>query len=208
VNRGERARLISRGVRFALVFVLLLLPLPWLPDAYVTALGLATNATLSALDAHARFAVRYELPARIARDGSWKARLRMDDRLTSRSAPFVLDARSFSYRPVATFVALAAAWPVAGRRRRLVLWAAGGASLFLLTTAFSALPLLSQFAVAGAFGDFPGRLIRTLYQATATPVMVYALPLFVWLFWRFVMKADDTPAPTAPSPSRTSATSS
>jgi hypothetical protein len=187
MNLPERRALVAFGVRFMVLFVASLMPIPWLPDAYATAIGRATNAVLSVTDAGSLFAVRFVPPPHIDREGSWKAIVRVDNRRTAKTMMFRLDARSFSYRPMATFVALAAASSFAsffrGTRRRVVLWVGGLLSMFLITTCFSALPLLSQFAVAGVFGDFPGLLVRTVYQATATPVMVYAIPLIVWWLW-------------------------
>jgi hypothetical protein len=197
VSPSERTKLVSFGVRFVLVFALLLMPLPWLPDAYVTAMGRVTNAMLSVVDARARVGVRFEPPARIAKEGSWKANLRVDDRKSAQAVTIPLDMRSFSYRPVATFVALAAASSIKGARRRLALWAGGLLSMWLWTTGFSALPLLSRFAIGGAFGDVPGRLVRTVYQATATPVMVYAMPVFVWWFWVRVTRREAALAPAS-----------
>ncbi len=193
MNRSERATLLHFCVRFTLFFSVLLLPIPWLPDAYVTTVGGATNVLLAAVDAKARVDVRFELPARIAKEGSWRASLRVDDRKLSQSVRVALDMRSFSYRPMATFAALAAASLLRGGRRRLAVWIGGLLSMFSLTTAFASLPLLSRFAVAGAFGDLPGRLVRMVYQATATPVMVYAIPLFVWWGWLFMTRPNAAP---------------
>jgi hypothetical protein len=211
VNRPERRALAVFGVRFAVVFTLLLLPVPWLPDAYVTVIGSATNAVLSVADAGARFGVRFEPLRRIDREGSWKANLRVEDRPSGGSMSFRLDMRSFSYRPLATFVALTAASSVQGARRRLALWGGGLLSMFVVTTCFSALPLLSRFAVAGAFGDAAGILVRTVYQATATPVMVYLIPVFVWWLWLRLTRPRrerarawiDTPSAASPGASAT-----
>jgi hypothetical protein len=183
VNRLERRALIVFGVRFVVVFVALLLPVPWLPDAYVTVIGRATNMALAVADGGARIGVRFEPPDRIEREGSWKANLRVEDRQSGGFMSFRLDMRSFSYRPLATFVALAAATSLHGARRRIALWGGGLLSMFVTTTCFAALPLLNKFAVAGAFGDIPGLAVRTVYQATATPVMVYLMPLLAWLSW-------------------------
>jgi hypothetical protein len=214
VNRPERRALIVFGIRFVVVFTVLLLPVPWLPDTYVTLMGGATNAMLAIADAGATVSVRFEPPVRIVQEGSWKANLRVEDRQAWRSTSFRLDMRSFSYRPFATFVALTAATSIQGARRRLALWAGGLLCMFVVTNSFAALPLLSRFAIAGAFGELPGLLVRTLYQATATPVMVYLLPLLVWSLLLLLTKPRGMPAggkvdtPSTASPPSASATNS
>jgi len=125
-------------------------------------------------------AASLEPPERIEKHGTWKGNLRLENRRTTQAILVHLDLWSLSYRPIATFVALAVASLLIGRRRRLVLWPVGLAGMFLVTTCFSALPVLSRFAAAGALGDVPGLVVRTIYQATATPVMVYAMPALVW----------------------------
>jgi hypothetical protein len=165
----ERKSLIAFSFRATVLFVLLVLPIPWLADGYVAAVGRLTNAVLSVVDAGAGVGARFDLPARIRKEGSWKASLRVENRRSGATAWGRLHMRSLSYRPVATFVALAGASRMKGVRPRLALWAGGLFSMFWMTTGFCALPILSQFATAGAFGKVPGLVVRTVYQAIATP---------------------------------------
>lgn len=172
-------------LRAGLVLAVLLMPLPYLADGYVTVDGRATNAFLSVVDAGWRYGVRFDPPPSITAQGSWHAKLRLEDRQTGASRALRYDARSLSYRSMAAFIALAAASRCPGLRRKSALWAGGLVAMFFVTMGFSALPILSRFAASGAFGELPGLAIRTAYQATVTPVMAYALPLLVWwlLLW-------------------------
>lgn len=176
----ERKVAVRFGIRFAVLFALTLMPVPWLADAYTTVLGRGTNAVLSVLDGPSRVAVRFEPPAHIGAHGSWKADVVLEDRMTGLSTRTRLDARSFSYRPIATFIALAGASFRRGWRRNAVVWGGGLALMGTVTTFLSALPLLSRFGAAGALGVIPGLVFRTLYQALATPVMMYAVAVLVW----------------------------
>jgi hypothetical protein len=177
-------------VRLALLFAVTLLPVPWLADAYTTALGRGTNAVLSALDGPSRVGVRFEPPEHIEEHGSWKANVLLEDRETGRFMRTRMDARSFSYRPIVTFLVLAAASYRKGRRRNAIVW---GGGLFLMgfsTMFLSALPLLSRFGASGAIGVAPGLVFQTLYQALATPVMMYGVAVLVWLLVLRVARGD------------------
>jgi hypothetical protein len=180
VEWPERNVAVAFGIRFAILFAVTLLPVPWLADAYTTVLGRGTNAFLSVFDGPSRVAVRFEPPAHIEAHGSWKADLLLEDRQTGLSTRTRLDARSFSYRPIATFLALAAASFRRGWRRNAIVWGGGLALMGIATTFLSALPLLSLFGAAGGLGVVPGLVVRTLYQALATPVMMYAVAVLVW----------------------------
>ena len=197
MNWPERRSLVAFGIRLTVIFALSLLPWPRLADGYVTVVARVTNPLLTALDAASSLRVRVEPPPEIRAEGSWKANLRVEDRAALRQTTFHLDMRSFSYRPMATFVALAAAasWSFRGARRHGLVWTVGLLVMFVLTTCFSALPLLSRFAAAGYFGVVPGLLVRTAYQALATPVMVYALPAIVW--WTLTRATGATRLPAA-----------
>jgi hypothetical protein len=176
----ERKSLAWFALRSSVVLAVLLMPLPYLADGYVTVEGRATNAVLSVVDAGWRYGVRFDPPRSIAAQGSWHAKLRLEDRQTGAARALRYDARSLSYRSMAAFIALAAASRCQGVRRKSALWAGGLVAMFFVTTGFSALPILSRFAVSGAFGEVPGLVIRAAYQAIVTPVMAYALPLLVW----------------------------
>jgi hypothetical protein len=106
--------------------------------------------------------------------------LRMEDRDVRRAVVAPLDLRSFSYRPVAAFVALAAASTRRRLRRNVILWGGGLGLMLVLTTLFSALPVLSRYGAKGSLGWGAGVAAITAYRALATPVMAYALSAFAW----------------------------
>jgi len=178
-ERGSRATL-AFAARLAVLFAVTLLPISWLADAYTAALGVGTNAVLSALDGPSRVAVRFEPLARIEARGSWKANLRVEDRSTGRERAMRLDVRSLSYRPVAMFLVLTAASFRRGWKRNLIIWGVGSILMFAATTGLSALPLLARFGAAGGFGTTMGIVAQTTDQALATPVMVVAIAVGVW----------------------------
>jgi len=95
---------------------------------------------------------RYQPPQQITPNGSWKMGLRMEDRDVRRAVVAPLDLRSFSYRPVAAFVALAAASTRRRLRRNVILWGGGLGLMLVLTTLFSALPVLSRYGAKGSLG--------------------------------------------------------
>jgi hypothetical protein len=198
----DRATLPARAGRFAVVFVVLLLPVPWLADAYVTAVGGLTNVLLPLADAPLGCRPRFQAPEALRAEGSWKAVLRVEEIETGRETRLKVDLRTFSYRPLAAFVALAAASPVRSRRRRAALWAGGLLAMFLATTAFTALPFIERFALGGAFGPGLTAAVRTAYQALSTPTMVYAMPALVWwLAWRWAVRPEHG-APAAAADAR------
>ncbi len=104
---------------------MLLAPLPYVADAYAIAVGNVTNAFLWTVDWPLSVGFRYEPPSQVAANGSWKMGLRMEDRDVRRSVVAPLDLRSFSYHPMAAFVALAAASTRRGWRRNAILWGGG-----------------------------------------------------------------------------------
>jgi hypothetical protein len=177
------------AARFTLVFAILLAPLPYVADTYAIAIGNVTNAILWALDWPSPIAFRYEPPGRITPNGSWKIALRMEDRDVRRAVVAPLDLRSFSYRPMAAFVALAAASTRRGLRRNAIVWGGGLGLMLALTTLFSALPVLSRYATRGLLGSGLGSAAITAYRALATPVMMYAIAAIAW--WTVMRLAED-----------------
>ncbi len=187
--------MVTFAIRFAIFFAVSLMPVPGLADVYTTAFAHATNGALALVDGPSRVAVRVEAPARIEAHGSWKANMLLADRETGRTLRTRFDTRSFSFRPIATFIALAAASHRRGRRRNAIVWGGGLALMAVLTTALSALPLLSRFGAAGALGTVPGLVVQTMYQALATPVMICAIAVIAWGLVSLVAARDrDYPA--------------
>jgi hypothetical protein len=52
--------------------------------------------------------------------------------------------------------------------------------MVVLTTLFSALPVLARFGRLGTLGVGAGIAATTAYRALATPVMMYALSALAW----------------------------
>jgi hypothetical protein len=168
------------AVRFTFVLALLLAPLPYVADTYAIAIGNVTNAILWAVDWPLPIGFSYQPPGQITRNGSWKMGLRKEDRDLHRAVVTPLDLRSFSYRPMAAFVALAAASTRPGLRRNAILWVGGLGLMLVLTTLFSALPVLSRYGAKGVLGWGTGVAAITAYRALATPIMTYALSAAAW----------------------------
>jgi len=60
------------------------------------------------------------------------------------------------------------------------LWVGGLGLMLVLTTLFSALPVLSRYGAKGVLGWGAGVAAITAYRALATPVMAYALSVVAW----------------------------
>ncbi len=165
------------AARVALVFVALsVLPIPWLAGGYTAGFARLANGVLTLADGSFRVAARFEpLPA-IARDAPWKVPVTFVDRRSGRAHVSSFDVKSLSFRPVAMFLAVAAA-SIRGavRRRAAFAWAAGALLLVGVMLVLSALPLFARFAEAGSLGPVAGAAVRTAYQALATPVVVIGL---------------------------------
>jgi hypothetical protein len=180
------------AMRFTLVFALLLAPLPYVADAYAFTIGNVTNAILWGVDWPLSTGFSYQPPKQITPIGSWKMGLRMEDREFRRAIVVPMDLRSFSYRPMVAFVALAGASTRRGLRRNAILWGGGLSLMVVLTTCFSALPVLARLGGSGSLGSVAGAAAATAYLALATPVMMYVLPAFAW--WTMTRLAGVAPS--------------
>jgi hypothetical protein len=178
--RSDRKLALLFLLRFALVFAALLLPIPWLADAYTSAFDSAANCVLYPINELSNVDMRFEPPESIGLQGSWKGKLRILDKRSDQVAHANLNVRTFSYRPLATYLALALAMQLTGRRRNAVIIGGGVLLMLAFGMLFSALPILARFTVGGALGIGPGLAVMTLYDAIATPVMVYAVPLITF----------------------------
>jgi hypothetical protein len=179
-TRAARLALAGAALRCLVVLGVLLSPLPFLADSYATFFAGIANPVLFVASRASHFDVRVEPPETIAAQGNWKPLLRVTDRQTEQTGGVRLDVRTFSYRPLAAFLALAAAWPYPPRRRSLRLLAYGLPATLVATLMFTGLAILSRFASGGYMDEAPALVARTAYQALATPVMVYAVPLGIW----------------------------
>jgi hypothetical protein len=178
----DRKQAIFFLLRFAIVFVLLHLPLPWLADAYTSIYDSAANYLLCPiLNQLSDVSMEFMPPETIEAQGHWDGNLRIQSNATGQVARTNLNIRAFSYRPLATFFALAVSARLGGFRKKALVVGGGSLLMFAVGMFISALPILARFNAIGALGVAPGLAVRTLYEAVATPVMMYAIPLIVFL---------------------------
>jgi hypothetical protein len=183
---GERKRAARAfWLRVVLLFTAALLPAPWLADVYTSVFATATNGVLALVNSNPLVHFHLQSPPAIRLAGSWKTPLLMTGPDGQTIGQILINVRTFSYIPVATFLALALASPLRGWRRNAVVLGGGATAMAVFTTFFAALPILAKYAAAGVFGETAGTAVDTSYQALSTPVMVYFVPLLVWwlLMW-------------------------
>jgi hypothetical protein len=163
-------------LRFAVLFALVHAPLPWLADGYTTAFGTVANGVLFLADHGSRIGFRFEPPNGIARKGSWFGVLRVEDRAARQTARMKLDVRTFSYRPIGTFLALAGAARLPGLRRNIRVVGGGLALTVIITSALAVVAAL-RFGIGRVLGFGSGPIAETIYEALTTPAMAYTIPL-------------------------------
>ena len=168
-------------LRFVVLFTALLTPVPWLADAYSVAYCTAGNGILSLMtNADDRFQLHLEAPKSIRVQGSWSPTLRVVDLSSGAVATPGLSVRTFSYLPMALYLALSVA-SLHGDWRRWVKVVGGGILLMtVITLALSALPVMAKFGALGVLGPMTTVVVETLYQALATPIILYTIPLVLW----------------------------
>ncbi len=188
MQRLDRKQALLFLLRFALFLGAFLMPLPWLADAYTSAFDVAANGVLSPINALSHIELQFEPPESIDTKGSWQGQLRIRDDRTGEVAHMKLNVRTFSYRPLVTYLALALAAPLSGRSNAAKVVLGGSLLMIGFGMLFSSLPILARFGEAGALGAGPGLAVVTLYRAIATPVVVYAVPLIV--FWALTRRAQ------------------
>ncbi|HVT06382.1 MAG TPA: hypothetical protein VHO67_02945 [Polyangia bacterium] len=185
---SERRSTLWFVARFLVIFAALRAAYPLLAPGYKAAFGGAANAFLWAAEPGGTVQLRFEPWAVV--DGPDRERmavLRARDRVFGQEARMRVDVRSFSYRPLATFVALLLAFRWRSRRRAAVVASAGLATMTLLTGFLAAVGAL-RFGLGAVLGFGRGPLIQTIYEAMTTPAMLYALPIVV--FWALVRLTD------------------
>jgi len=160
---------------FVALAVLFLAPWPRWGRAFGALFCGFCNVLVAGMDTRGAAPPRFSLPApgEIAADegGAWAVLL------TSSDARAPLDTRIIAYTPLAIFLALALATPVACRRKAIMI--VGGLVVLLGRLAFAVLvPLESAFGGArGASASF-GQIAWTVL--ITPPVMSYAAPAAVW----------------------------
>ena len=91
---------------------------------YTSLWGTVANGALFVADRGSNVGFRFAPPPAIRAQGSWDASLRLEDRRNGDTRIIEMNVRNFSYRSVATFVALSVA--AAARRFRYLLAVLGG----------------------------------------------------------------------------------
>ncbi|HVY39011.1 MAG TPA: hypothetical protein VHM31_13795 [Polyangia bacterium] len=195
---AERRRTIWFVARFLVIFALLRAAYPVVAPSYKAAFGTAANVFLWAAEPGGTVQLRFE-PWGVV-DGPDRDRmavLRARDRVFGQEARMRVDVRSFSYRPLATFVALLLAFRWRSRRRAAVVGLAGFTVVAVLTATLTAVGAL-RFGLGAVLGFGRGPLVQTIYEALTTPAMLYALPVVV--FWALFRSTDRPPgAPRRPA---------
>jgi hypothetical protein len=173
-------------LRFVVVLGALLAPIPFMADAYTSLWGTFANGALFVADHGSNVGFRFAPPPAIRARGSWEASLRLEDRRSGDTRVIEMNVRNFSYRSVATFVALSVA--AAARRFRYLLAVLGGGAGQVLTLVLAAIAAFQQ-GFGRIYGIEAPNVVRMLHAALTTPVMLYALPLgFFWIASRWEAK--------------------
>ncbi len=177
--------------RFVVFFAVLRAAYPLLAPGYKAAFGTSANVFLWAAEPGGTIQLRFEPWGVVdGRDRDRMAVLRARDRVFGQEARMHVDVRSFSYRPLATFVALMLAFRWRSRRRAALVAGAGIATVVVLSAALTAVAAL-RFGLGAVLGFGRGPLVETIYEALTTPAMVYALPILV--FWALVRIPERAP---------------
>ena len=180
MSQWDRRSVAAFWIRFGILFAVAHAPLPWLADSYVTAYETVANVGLFALDGVSRLSFRFEPPDSIRAQGSWTGVLRVEDPRAGERARMKFDVRSFSYRPLATLVALALAARLTERRNSAIVLG-GGLALVATITSLIAVLAAFRFGIGRALGFGPSRVIETLYEILTTPAVTYLIPALCFL---------------------------
>jgi hypothetical protein len=177
---------------FTFVCVFTGLALPWVSFGAVYSRGFsaAANGVVSMMPSHPRLGVVFEgSQKRYATLAlgveSWQTTISIHDTQSGKWTSVPLDLRGAHYLPVSTFIALTVAFPVADRRRKLIMLVIGVGVLVPLHLMLVSLPLIPRlrggpfelFAVPPAVNSF----VVVFYRAfVAHPGMAYAIPALLW----------------------------
>jgi hypothetical protein len=187
VDLPSRRPLQRFAVRFGILFILTLLPLPGLQSFYTALFRLAANAVLSLSSDAAPVAFRFEpLPspsasASAGRNDGWTLDLHVLNPGASRDTVVPFNVRASSYRPIATFLALAFAALITGWRSRARLVGIGMIAMIVITAGLTVAQAIYD-GLGQDLGFTPGPVVTTICQALTSPAMsLYAIPILV--FW-------------------------
>jgi hypothetical protein len=181
-NAAASRKLAASLVKFGLVFALLAAPWPGLGHAFTGAVGSIATAIADPLSASSNVTVVVRSPNQDEAQPDWRGVIAVREDLPS--GPLdragAIDLRRAGYLQLATFAALAVAWPPSGRRRALL-----AASVALAIVAMcTAVPILAFLSSVGAVdpGTALGALLSLASRAlVAAPGMAFAVPGLSWL---------------------------
>ncbi len=182
-TRTRLSRPIAASVlRFVLAFAVVAAPWPGLGRVFTSTVGAIATAIADpvSMDSNVTFLLRSPKPSEDLPD--WRAviAVRQDFPDGPLDHSGAIDLRRAGYLQLATFVALAAAWPPKGRRRVLV---AAAAALAIVGTAI-ALPIFAFLSPLGVvhLGPSLQALLSLASRAlVAAPGMAFAIPGLAWL---------------------------
>ena len=176
---GPLARALAR---FALVFALCVAPWPGLGRAFVAAVGAVATAIADPLSAASSvtLVVRAAQPAEARPE--WDAVLAVSqdhpDGPVARAG--AIDLRRAGYLQLATFAALAAAWPPRGRRP-ILLGVAAGLSVVSIAVALPVLAFLGSVGAVHLGFALTTPIALASRALVAAPGMAYAIPGLAWV---------------------------
>jgi len=173
-------------VRCALIYLLLVAPLPGLKDGYRAVFRWAGNAIFYSFGGDG--SVYFEPLSRA--DHVRDTRLRLVNRRTGNSGSMDFKCVYTGYRPTAFLIALVLATPIPWSRRGWALiWGLLGVSLFVavrvwlrLLDAFSNGDVLALYTFSSFAKAALGNLIKVLVRS---PEMSYIIPAFIWILVAF-----------------------
>jgi hypothetical protein len=168
--------------RFVLAFALMVAPWPGLGRGFTDAVGAIATAIADPISAASNVTFVLRSPKPVERQPDWRAviSVRQDFPDGPVDHAGAIDLRRAGYLQLATFVALAAAWPPRGRRRLLL----AVAITFAMVSAAIALPILAFLSSIDVvhLGERSGTLVSLASRAlVAAPGMAFACPGLAWL---------------------------
>ena len=181
-NTAASRKLAASLVKFGLVFALLAAPWPGLGHAFTGAVGSIATAIADPLSVSSNVTVVVRSPNQNEAQPDWRGviAVRQDLPAGPLDKAGAIDLRRAGYLQLATFAALAAAWPPSSRRRAFL-----AASVALAIVALCiAVPILAFLSSIGAV--HPGMPLEALLSLAsralvAAPGMAFAVPGLTWL---------------------------
>jgi hypothetical protein len=171
----KRDLLVFAG-KFAIAFVLLMVPWRWVGDAYSLTFSMVSTVALETVIDEREFKLRFEPTA-----DPWGVRFLGTDVRTGTTTELPIEAREMGYVPAATLVALVFASSIDVKRRRTVLLS--GLGVLGARVALGVGLPIAHFVGTLPAGSLADGVARTIFYALIEPPdMAYATPLVAFLF--------------------------